>query len=423
MDIRSAMSAMSAEEALFLKNARAEIERLMPDEFRALPAAERQRIVERKVAELRKFMMEQAAQRGMKASRSIDEIQARFRPRDGDLYKYDRWEFDPRFEKLLLAAHEYLEVCAKASSSRRESAGVCSSARGDSNERGEAASGKFNRVNARSFAAFCAEKKVEGLEEVIPGVYRFPMLEAKFSERLLRECDYFSAWCSKSSLTVTRPNSMNNYGAILDHFGFHEALQDLMVLAVQPLASILYASDNEVDNVSQELDEHHGFLVSYEIGKDKKLDFHTDDAEVTLNVCLGHEFQGGDLFFGGVRCGTHQQTQWSKAEQANVAHKKGFALLHRGRHRHAATPIALGRRENLILWCRSSAYRDANHECKNARCPPWCGFGRCSAQVGQLERQPQKVKSGPSSQETARSAASKKQSPKKQSPRREREAS
>jgi hypothetical protein len=33
--------------------------------------------------------------------------------------------------------------------------------------------------------------------------------------------------------------------------------------------------------------------------------FHVDDSEVTLNVCLGKEFDGGELFFRGVRCDKH----------------------------------------------------------------------------------------------------------------------
>lgn len=33
--------------------------------------------------------------------------------------------------------------------------------------------------------------------------------------------------------------------------------------------------------------------------------FHVDDSEVTLNVCLGKQFTGGELFFRGVRCDRH----------------------------------------------------------------------------------------------------------------------
>lgn len=37
--------------------------------------------------------------------------------------------------------------------------------------------------------------------------------------------------------------------------------------------------------------------------------FHVDDSEVTLNVCLGKQFSGGELFFRGVRCEKHVNTE------------------------------------------------------------------------------------------------------------------
>lgn len=36
--------------------------------------------------------------------------------------------------------------------------------------------------------------------------------------------------------------------------------------------------------------------------------FHVDDSEVTLNVCLGKQFSGGELFFRGTRCDKHVNT-------------------------------------------------------------------------------------------------------------------
>lgn len=36
--------------------------------------------------------------------------------------------------------------------------------------------------------------------------------------------------------------------------------------------------------------------------------FHVDDSEVTLNVCLGKQFTGGELFFRGTRCDKHVNT-------------------------------------------------------------------------------------------------------------------
>lgn len=34
-----------------------------------------------------------------------------------------------------------------------------------------------------------------------------------------------------------------------------------------------------------------------------------DDSEVTLNVCLGKQFTGGELFFRGVRCEKHVNSE------------------------------------------------------------------------------------------------------------------
>ena len=34
-----------------------------------------------------------------------------------------------------------------------------------------------------------------------------------------------------------------------------------------------------------------------------------DDSEVSLNVCVGKQFSGGELFFRGVRCDEHVNTE------------------------------------------------------------------------------------------------------------------
>ena len=96
---------------------------------------------------------------------------------------------------------------------------------------------------------------------------------------------------------------MNNYGTVLDCMGFAPLLQQMMTEWVVPLAAFYYP---DVDGAS--MDRHHGFIVEYEIGKDKSLDLHVDGSDVTLNVCLGREFTGGELYFGGVRCRVHQET-------------------------------------------------------------------------------------------------------------------
>ena len=43
-----------------------------------------------------------------------------------------------------------------------------------------------------------------------------------------------------------------------------------------------------------------------------------------------------------------------------VTHRRGWALLHRGQHRHGAMEVEGddSARHNLIIWCRSSSVRN-----------------------------------------------------------------
>jgi predicted 2-oxoglutarate/Fe(II)-dependent dioxygenase YbiX len=79
---------------------------------------------------------------------------------------------------------------------------------------------------------------------------------------------------------------------------------------------------------------------------------HVDDSEVTLNVCLGKEFQGGSLYFKGIK-GTESEYK----ENIEYNHKVGKAVLHVGKHIHGANKIESGERVNLIIWCRASSMR------------------------------------------------------------------
>jgi hypothetical protein len=199
-----------------------------------------------------------------------------------------------------------------------------------------------------------------------PGVFLFEMLELGFCRELLEEVEHFQVWMAAEELGVIRPNTMNNYGAVLDTFGFEPFLQALMLDYIKPLSGLFYP---EVGGGS--LDLHHGFVVEYELGKETKLDFHVDASDVTLNVCLGREFTGGELFFQGLRCGLCQQTEPLPGESVQVGHVPGVAVLHRGNHRHGAHPILSGARSNLILWCNSRRF---GHRQQREHRPEWCGW-------------------------------------------------
>ena len=204
--------------------------------------------------------------------------------------------------------------------------------------------------------------------EVHPRVHTTRLVSSAWCARLLAEVDRIEAWCESTGTVLQRPNSMNDYGLILDQVGFQPVLEELVARGVRPLASRLFA---ELGGAA--LDEHHGFVVDYEEGRDEELGFHVDDSEVTLNLCLGDAFQGAELYFRGLRCERHRQTPTATAEDLELVHEPGVAVLHAGPHRHGVHSLFEGRRRNLIVWCRSSSYRAAR---ERGACAPWCGARR-----------------------------------------------
>jgi len=87
-----------------------------------------------------------------------------------------------------------------------------------------------------------------------------------------------------------------------------------------------------------------------------------DDADVTLNVCLGKVFEGGHLFFKGLKDSTIQKIprsmhSYQRDEQLyDLSHEVGVGVIHLGNHIHGAKPIEKGERINLIMWCKVEPY-------------------------------------------------------------------
>lgn len=171
-------------------------------------------------------------------------------------------------------------------------------------------------------------------------VYALDLLEEEFCDRLLAELDHIEL----SGIPLRRPNGMNRFGAILSNLGFQEGLlTPLMQHVVLPFANSLWPE--WVDR--SDCDETYGFVVRYRIGEDVDLAEHADTSNVTLNVCLGREFEGGDLYFKGVR---FTDSEDDKDPLPPFLHRKGRAAIHLGGHFHGVLPITSGERSNLVLW-------------------------------------------------------------------------
>lgn len=141
---------------------------------------------------------------------------------------------------------------------------------------------------------------------------------------------------------------MNAYGLVLNDIGLEPFFDRVLQQVLQPLSMLLFRDST----AGHALDHHHSFMVSYGVDKDRHLDMHTDDSEVTLNVNLIDDFTGSSLTF----CGLFG-TVGRRKHQISYAHKRGRAVIHAGLHTHGAAPLKSGTRHNLVVWGRSSAFR------------------------------------------------------------------
>ena len=158
---------------------------------------------------------------------------------------------------------------------------------------------------------------------------------------------------------------------LLNELGFDDCMiTPLREQYLTPLSSLLFPECG-----GNSLDSHKAFIVQYKMDQDLALDYHYDNAEVSLNVSLGKDFEEGSIYFGPMR--TEVAAGQGTMQYVEYQHKLAHGLLHRGQQLHGALPIEAGERYNLIVWLRSSAVR--NQQCpmcdEKPELVPATGFG------------------------------------------------
>lgn len=170
---------------------------------------------------------------------------------------------------------------------------------------------------------------IPGFEEPCPGVFIFDF----DARRWLAD---FARLCNAHRITGA-PNSMNKYGAELRVSKRVREELDGLTRMVDSIRLTQYPDIGK-------LKKPYAFLVDYERGKQPSLAKHYDaGSDVTLNLCLGKNFTGGDLVFYGP----------ARRTRFVVPQHPGRAIIHRGAHVHRALPVLDGHRTNLILWCEA----------------------------------------------------------------------
>ena len=94
-------------------------------------------------------------------------------------------------------------------------------------------------------------------EELPQLVYSFPMFSHSFCETLLGEVEQYEG----SGTRIQRPNSMNNYGLILNQVGMERWMSMLQLIVTQPISKLFFPDEGEF------LDSHHSFTVRYTVSK------------------------------------------------------------------------------------------------------------------------------------------------------------
>jgi hypothetical protein len=104
-------------------------------------------------------------------------------------------------------------------------------------------------------------------------VYSFDCLSDYFLNIMNEELKNFYELSEKYNVDVRRPNSMNNYGVILNEIGMRPMISALQQQYIWPLARVLFPKEG------QQFDDHHSFIVRYQADEDLGLDMHTDDSD------------------------------------------------------------------------------------------------------------------------------------------------
>jgi len=137
----------------------------------------------------------------------------------------------------------------------------------------------------------------------------------------------------------------------LDTIGMGWVNDLLLNLVMRPISNHLFKETESMDD----LDWRQGYIAGYSVDPQAKtgtprhqLVSHTDDSEVTLNICVGDQFEGGLLRFYGLR-GTKEEGQLVGEFEPVI----GTALIHAGRHLHEVTTVESGDRYAYVVWARS----------------------------------------------------------------------
>ena len=227
-----------------------------------------------------------------------------------------------------------------------------------------------------------------------PLVPSFPIFTAEACEWLMSEFDHARderQFPYAHNLSV--PNNVGNgtrsrgMGVVMADLGLDRLSQALVQAVLSPMARLVYprwASDT--------FDSYHAFSIHVEaVGMNRteraenrivgdRLPEHIDVCEVSMNICLGRDFEGSDVHFTGVNGakkgpaaiygggGGGDGSGRGDADGQWVYHRPGWAFLNLCQHFHSTNRLERGQRHSIVVRGLSSTFRRAPSELYAKKC-------------------------------------------------------
>jgi len=185
------------------------------------------------------------------------------------------------------------------------------------------------------------------LHEASPSVFHFPIFTPEFCSKFISELHHCADQSKQLNLPIRKANVRNSKGVVLNDFGFQDTLYRFMQDYIAPIANLLFPSR---DRREWKFESNYTFSVEFEMGEDTDLVLHKDSSDITLNICLGTQFEGADVYFYNPDLTDPSSLT---EDPIDCSFKVGYGMMHRGRHLHGTRQLTSGHRLNVVMWSRS----------------------------------------------------------------------
>ena len=192
--------------------------------------------------------------------------------------------------------------------------------------------GKHNKLNFEWHSSICISNNV---------------FSRSFCDTLIKESEYLAS-------TGHAHAALNLTGVDLLWFGFSKFFEGFIENILPKLLDIISPPDLKLNLSSNETWKlFHAFVIHYDASNPNQSSHpqHLDDSDLTLNLCLGDIFTGGDLV-------VHSDSQ----KPITYQQKPGQLFIHAGNLSHSANPISSGKRYNLVIWLKKQKINEERNE-------------------------------------------------------------